>query len=75
MSRAEELIRNLVSIPDPELKKVPPPVFSMLRGMVNRFSDHDTLGEHEVCRDRLVEQGRQIEKLETELKKAKKKGN
>lgn len=73
MSRATELIEELVRIPDNELEKVPTLVFSMLRGMCNRLTDHDTLGEHAFCRDFMAEQGHKIEKLETELKKASRK--
>lgn len=71
-NRAEELIRELVSIPDDELKKVPVRVFSMVRGMCNRLSDDDTLGEHAFCREFMAEQHRKIEQLEADLKKARK---
>lgn len=73
-NRATELIQELVTIPDHELKKVPVVVFSMLRGMCNRLSDDDTLGVHAACRELLADQGRKIEKLESDLKKATKKG-
>lgn len=72
MSHATELIQELVAIPDHELEKVPTRVFSMVRGMCNRLANHDTLGEHAFCRELLADQGRKIEQLEAELKKAKK---
>lgn len=70
MTRATELIEELVVIPDHQLKEIPVVVFSKLRGMCNRLSDDDTLGEHAFCRDFMAEQGRRIEKLESDLKKA-----
>lgn len=72
MNRAVELIEELVSIPDHELEKVPTRTFSMIRGMCDRLSEHDTLGQHAVCRERLVELGRENEKLEAALRKAQK---
>lgn len=72
-SRAEELIRELVTISDIDIVRVSVSAFSMLRGLVNRLSDHDTLGTHAGCLETISMLGRRIEDLEKENRKLSKK--